>query len=148
MPAPVMSSIVRTILSEDLDLSADEVIQKAKSRGVTAPDRVVRTTAHNIKSELKKKAAKAVPVAAAARTTRAPEPAAVAASVPEPVSSHSGPDLTSVLANVALVNSVLVGCGGAEPARQVAAAVRACGGVESFLQHLDVVTGIRGPSPA
>ena len=52
------------------------------------------------------------------------------------------------MANVALVNAVVGTCGGAEQARQVAEAVRACGGVDAFLQHLELVAGIRGPAPA
>ncbi|MBP3957821.1 hypothetical protein J8F10_21420 [Gemmata sp. G18] len=158
MPVPVMSSVVRAILSENLDLSADEVIRKAKVRGVTSPERVIRTTAHNIKSELKRRAAKASapkPVPAAARTTKTPErapvPVAVAVVIPEvvapvlvPISSSAGPDLTSVLANIALVNTVVGECGGAEPARRVAEAVRACGSVEAFLLHLNLIAQVRG----
>lgn len=34
------------------------------------------------------------------------------------------------------------------PARRVAEAVRACGGVDAFLQHLDLVAGIRAPESA
>jgi hypothetical protein len=30
-----------------------------------------------------------------------------------------------------------------DQARQVAEAVRACGGIDAFLQHLDLVAGIR-----
>ncbi len=56
--------------------------------------------------------------------------------------------LASVLANVALVNAVVGAYGGAESARRVAEAVRACGGVDPFLQHLDLVAGIRGPDAA
>ncbi|MBY0458369.1 MAG: hypothetical protein K2V38_13600, partial [Gemmataceae bacterium] len=52
-------------------------------------------------------------------------------------------DLGSTLSNVSLVNAVFGVCGGADPARQVAEAVRACGGVDAFLQYLDLVAGIR-----
>ncbi len=155
MSTPVMSSVVRSILTEDLTLSADEVIRKARLYGVTAPEKSIRTTAHNIKSELKKRAEKveSKSVANPPRKDKAPEPeptlaAANAADViatpvltaaPSPVS-----DLSAVLANVALVNTVVSGCGGAETARQVAEAVRACGGVESFLMHLNLINQVRG----
>jgi hypothetical protein len=51
--------------------------------------------------------------------------------------------LSGVLANVALVNKAVGAAGGVEQARQVAEAVRSCGGVAAFLQHLDLVAGIR-----
>ncbi len=146
MPAPVMSSVVRAILSENLELSADEVIRRAKSRGVTSPEPVIRTTAHNIKSELKRRAAKASatgPVPSPTLTPVVVLPEVVApVSVPTPTSPT--PELAAVLANVARVNTVIGGCGGAEPARQVAEAVRACGSVDAFLQHLELIAGIRG----
>ena len=154
MPAPTVSTVIREILTGDINLSADEVIKKAKARGVTASDTSIRYTAHNIKSELKKKLAKGAAlkaVPAAARATSAPPtpvPAPevlvattpVVALVPAPALA---PDLAAVLANVALVNTVVGACGGAEPARQVAEAVRACGSVGAFLQYLDLVAGIR-----
>lgn len=52
-------------------------------------------------------------------------------------------DLAGVLANVTLVNRVVDQAGGVDAARAVAEAVRACGGVDPFLQHLDTVAGIR-----
>jgi hypothetical protein len=122
------STVVREILTTDPTISADEVIKRAKVRGLKAPDATIRTTVHNVRSELKKKAVRTAP--AAARTTAAPAAA---------------PELTSVLANVALVNAVVEACGGPEPARKVAEAVRACGGVDAFLLHLKLVAGIRAP---
>ncbi len=152
VPALVVSTVVREILAGDINLSADEVIKKAKARGLTAPDSSIRYTAHNIKSELKKKLAKgtapkAVPAAARATKSAAPAlvpvPEAVVVAVPAVVAAPA-PGLAAVLANVALVNTVVGACGGAESARQVAEAVRACGSVEAFLQHVELVAGIRG----
>lgn len=122
MPVPVMSSVVRAILSDDINLSADEVIKRSRAHGVTTPEQSLRTTTHNIKSDLRKKAAKAgvKPVPAAARTTKSPEPAPVPTVVATKASAH---DLASVLAAVALVNSVVGVCGGTEQARKVAEAV-------------------------
>ncbi|VTR91562.1 unnamed protein product [Gemmata massiliana] len=118
MAAPVMSSVVRSILSENLDLSADEVIRKARLYRVTAPEKSIRTTAHNIKSELKKRAEKKAepePVASSLPTGKNPEPVTVlthtGGGVPVPALS-SVSDLSAVLANVALVNSVVKESGG------------------------------------
>jgi hypothetical protein len=149
MPALAISPVVRSILSANINLSADEVIRKAKDKGLTAPEASIRTAVHNIRSELKKpKKSKPVAAPAAARQTKptpAPKPAPVAAKSSTPTPSSS-PELSTVLANVALVNKVVEACGGPEPARKVADAVRSCGSVEAFLQHLDLVAGIRGTS--
>jgi len=53
-----------------------------------------------------------------------------------------------VLANVALVNKIVGLCGGVENARQAADAVKACGGTEGFLQHLELVASIRSVESA
>ena len=136
-----VSAAVREALRKDLTLPADDVIKLVQRRGVTAPEKSIRESVHNIRSELKRKAAKAVP--AAARTT-APAAAARPAATGAPAASPAAPsaDLTSLLANVALVNRVMTLAGGPDNARQVAEAVRACGGVDAFLQHLDTVAGI------
>ena len=142
MPAVAASTVIRTILTDDINLLADEVIKRARAKGVTGPDKSLRDTVYNVKSELRKKGAKPALVPAAARETKAPPAApAVTATLSSPAQ-----DVASVLANVALVNSVVGTCGGAEPARKAAEAVRACGGVDAFLQHLDLVAGIRGAS--
>lgn len=141
MPKNPISPVVRDILTENIDLSADDVIGEAKRRGVRAPDKSIRTLVHNIKSDLKKAAAKATPVRAAARTTT-PKAAPVAVVATAPATT----DLTGVFANVTLVNQVVSAAGGVENARRVAEAVRACGGVDAFVQHLDLVAGIRGVS--
>jgi hypothetical protein len=160
MAVPV-SPVVRTILLTDLEMPADEVIKLAKAKGVTAPEKSVRDTIYNVRSDLRKKAAKsgAKPVApkpapAAARATKTKEPVPAPAAVPEPVVtpasapvlSSSAPDLSSVLANAALVNTVVGAAGGVEQARKVAEAVRACGSVDAFLQYLDLVAQVRSPS--
>ena len=151
MPLAV-SPVVRSILQTDLNMPADKVIQLARTKGVKAPEKSIRDTVYNIKSELKKAAAKAgakpaapkpAPVAAAARKT-APATKAVPAPVRIPLSPN--PDVAVTLANVALVNTVVGACGGVEQARQVAEAVRACGSVEAFLQHLDLVAQVRSAS--
>jgi hypothetical protein len=142
VPQLTASSVVRDILTVDPTLSADDVIKRAKARGLKTAEGVLRATVHNVRSELKKKAARA---ATAAATPPATAPAAPAAT-PVPASPIPA-DLTSVLANVARVNAVVEACGGVEPVRQAAEAVRACGGVDGFLVHLDLVAGIRTPGP-
>jgi hypothetical protein len=136
MPAVSVSPVVRAILTADNTLSADEVIKRAKAKGVTAPDSNIRDTVYNIKSELRKKAAKPAP--AAARETKAPAAPAAVAVAPS--------DLASILANVAQVDTAVGACGGVDHARQVAEAVRACGSVDAFLQHLELVAKMRGGS--
>ncbi len=137
-----ISGVVREILTADIDLSADDVIDLARSQGLKAPDESIRGAIYNIKGELKKAGAKAAP--AMARETALPKSLAPAAASTPAVAG----DLTAVLANVALVNAVVGASGGVENARRVGEAVRACGGVEAFLQHLDLVAGIRAPDPA
>jgi hypothetical protein len=129
-----VSQVVRGILSADLSLPADDVIKAAQRQGLRAPVPTIRAAVHNVRSELRKAAGKPLP--AAARETAKPTPA------PSPAAGSA--DLASVLANVALVDRVAGACGGADNARQVAEAVRACGGVDQFLMHLDTVVGIRG----
>jgi hypothetical protein len=65
------------------------------------------------------------------------------ARVPVPAAAAPTPGVGAVLANVALVDRVAGQSGGVQNARQVAEAVRACGGVNAFLQILDAVAGIK-----
>ncbi|MBN9517062.1 hypothetical protein J0H58_00860 [bacterium] len=51
--------------------------------------------------------------------------------------------VSEVLSNVALVNATITAAGGVEQVKQVAEAVRACGGPDQFAQYLDLVAGIR-----
>jgi hypothetical protein len=137
--SPSVSPVVRAILSADLDLSADEVVTQAKARGVTAPDASIRALVYNIRGELKRKPGQAP------RAVVAPsKPASVAAAAPPVVPAQPAPvGVSAVLSNVALVNGAVAASGGIEQARQVAEAVRACGGPASFAQYLDLVAGIR-----
>lgn len=148
-----VQGVVHEILKADLNLSADDVIQRAKARGLRASDAAIRSSAHNVKSRLKRARDKAAP--AAARETAPPEtpeaaaPAAAVATAPVAAApatagpSASPADLAAVLANVAAVNRVVQACGGVENARQAADAVRACGGVDAFLLHLDLLAGLK-----
>jgi hypothetical protein len=150
MAAPTTWTIVRDILSADLTLTADEVIARARARGVKAPEADVRTTVHTVRKRIKKKMGQPAKVApAAARQTAgaapavAPVPGPAAAPAPAPAAVVAPDGVSAVLSNVALVNGVVAACGGVEQARQVAEAVRACGGADLFAQYLDLVSGIR-----
>jgi hypothetical protein len=78
------------------------------------------------------------------KTTAALKPAAPSAkmSASKPVVS-TPTDVNIVFSNVNLVNKVVGVAGGVDQARQVAEAVRSCGGVEPFLKHLELVAGIK-----
>ena len=152
------SAIVRSIIIAEPNLPTDQVIEKAQARGVKVPPKNIRKLFYNVKGEMKKKAEKAPAPASAARLTPKPQPhvtasakaasSAPASPAPVPILAAVLSDLPAVLANVALVNKVVGTCGGSENARQVAEAVRACGGLEAFLQHLELVAGIRAGDAA
>jgi hypothetical protein len=154
MPPPSIASVVKAILTADPKLTADAVIRKARGRGLKAAPESIRNAVYNARSDINKavkpaavtvvKPAKQAP--AAARQTSAPKP------VPAPKPTNTSPppagaDLAMVFANVALVNEVVGASGGVENSRKVAEAVRACGGVDVFLKHLDLVAGIRAGEP-
>lgn len=145
MPAPTISATVREVIKGDVNVPADEIVRRVRTKGVTASDASIRDAIYNVKSDLRKKAAKQgtkaapKPVPAAAREIKEPAPvAATAAPVTAPAL-----DLRGVFTNVSLVSSVLAECGSPEAARKVAEAVKACGGVESFLLHLDLIEQVR-----
>jgi hypothetical protein len=132
--APSLTSVIRKILTTDMTVELADMRKRVKARGVTATDSAVKKAFYNVRTELRKTAPKPAPVAA--RTTS------------EAPASAPGLDLNVVLSNVALVNKVVGVCGGVDAARQVAEAVRACGSVDVFLQHLDTVAGIRTTATA
>jgi hypothetical protein len=131
---PSVSAVVRSILSADPSLTADQVIVKADILGVDAPSATIRALVYNIRGELKRKAAHTPKQVVAPKAVAAP-PVAPAQLAPVGV--------TDVLSNVALVNAAVAASGGVDAARQVAEAVRACGGADGFAQYLDLVAGIR-----
>jgi hypothetical protein len=151
----------------DVNLAADEVIRKARAKGVNAPENSIRGLVYNIRSEIRKGMAKSAPAAtrpvpasqsapkptspaskpsASGKLTKPAPKASSSAKLPTPSSSPTG--VTQVLANVARVNQVVGTCGGVDHARETAEAVRACGGVEAFLKHLDLVAEIQAKPSA
>lgn len=139
------SGVVRDILTSDPEMPSDEVIRRAKAKGLRVTDEQIRKSINNQRNPIRSQVAavKVAPVAA-----REIAPPKVAPTVSAPAATTGTPDLAAVLANVALVNAVVGECGGVENARRAAEAVRACGSVEAFLQHLDLVAGIRSPETA
>ena len=131
MAAPTaqpVTTVVRTVLTANPDLSVEDVARQLKARGLKVTGRAVKKAVYNVRSELRK--GPAAPAAA--------QPAAA-----PPAASPATGELGLVLANVSLVNKMVGTCGGVDQARQVAEAVRSCGSVDMFLQHLDIVAGIR-----
>jgi hypothetical protein len=149
MSALSIQGVVRSILSADISMAADEVIKKAKAKGLTASEASIRSSVHNVRSELRRSGGKGPSPKATVPKVMSPKAVVPKATItPKPSVAMSAaapaPDLTGLLANITLVNQVVGAAGGVDPARQVAEAVRACGGVEAFLMHLDTVAGIRG----
>ena len=135
--------VVREILTTNVEMHIDDVMSKARRKGVTDNDRDLRKAIHHTRSAMKAKAkatAKPMPVLAAARHVTSPKPEVE----PQPtLPTAASADLSAVFANVTQVNAVVSACGGIENARNVAEAVRACGSVDAFLQHLDLVAEVR-----
>jgi flavin reductase (DIM6/NTAB) family NADH-FMN oxidoreductase RutF len=69
VPAPTIFPVIRSILSADFSLTNDEVVKRAKARGITAPDANIRKIIYNVRGEMKKKAAITSTAAASAGKT-------------------------------------------------------------------------------
>jgi len=136
-----VSGVVREVLTGDPEMPSDEVIRRAKVTGLRATDEQIRKSVHNQRNPIRAKVA-AMKVAPMAARETAPPMTAPAVSAPAAMTPVA-PDLAGVLGNVALVNTVVGLCGGVENARRAAAAVQACGGLEAFLQHVELVSAIR-----
>jgi hypothetical protein len=127
--APKPWTAARELLNADPSLSASVVVEKLAARGLkTTPESIL-----TLKKRIRQKAAKsgAVPVPAAASATT------------KPTAKSPAVGLDATLANVALVDKVAGLSGGVGNARQVAEAVRACGGVDEFLKVLDLLAGVK-----
>ncbi len=149
-----ISSVVREILSKDPELKADEVVKRAITLGIKAPPPSIKHVVNNLRKEFRPPGKTTPTKPAVARKTTLPAKQSLsptksisvsspAPSVLIPVTTSASPDLAGVFANVTRVNQVLLLCGGVENARQLAEAVQTCGGIDPFLQHLDLVAGIR-----
>jgi len=137
MPKPSLSSIIRNVLTENPSNSTDELIIEVKRRGRKDSDERIRSNIYSVRKHLKKQV-----TAALTTSTSSTTPVSTTPAVQLKEADHTM-ELSAVLANVVLVNRALGAVGGIENARQVAEAVRSCGSVELFLQHLETVAGIR-----
>ena len=140
------SGVVREILTGDPEMPTDDVIRRAKARGLRVTDEQIRKSINNQRNPIRAKVAAATVAPTAARETIPPK---AAPAVPAPAATRPAtPGLAGVLGNVARVNEVVGLCGGVENARRAAEAVQACGGLGAFLQHLELVATIRGGESA
>ncbi|AMV26686.1 hypothetical protein VT84_19965 [Gemmata sp. SH-PL17] len=184
---------VREILVADGTLSTDEIVTRAKARGVTKPDAAIRKVVNNTKSELKlrskknKKAGRKLiqplfpsPYTVAREVLAAdPElPSAVvlsqlkargvsrsdseileairktrmiarhkaravpAAARATTASASEGSGEETVFSGLALANKTAHLCGGVAKAREIAEAIRSCGGIDTFLKRLELIAEI------
>ncbi len=139
------SGVVRKILMSNPEMLTDEVVRRAKAQGLRVPDKAIRHSVHNQRNSVRDQVAGSTKVALAAARNTTPAKAAAVPSAVVAVVAATAPaaELTSVLANVALVNKIVGLCGSVENVRQAAEAVQACGGLEGFLRHLELVATIR-----
>jgi len=135
--------VVRDILTRNPDLDTDEVIRRAKVKGVGVPDAKIRHAVHNLRNNVKAQVAGTTKVAPTADRETTPAKIASVAATPALETSTATPDLGGMLTNVLLVNTIVGLCGSIENVRRAAGAVQACGGVETFLQCLELVAKIR-----
>ncbi len=182
---------VREILVADGTLSTDEIVTRAKARGVTKPDAAIRKVVNKTKSELKLRSQKNKKVGrkliqplfpspyTVARDVLAADPdlpSAVALSlikargvsrsdseileairktrgvvrqkakaVPAAARETTAPESQSeqaVFTGLALVNKTAHLCGGVAKAREIAEAIRSCGGIDTFLKRLELIAEI------
>ena len=136
-------AVAKLVLLEDLSMDAEEALRRARTLGAEHPDSELRHAIRCTRGMLKAQADgrwESRPAPSAARSIRKP-PAKTPSSSPvveQPSSSAMFPNLTRV-------DAVVSACGGVENVRDLAEAIRACGSVDAFLQHLDLVAGIRSP---
>lgn len=127
-------TLAREALTHEPLLSTDDLVVRLKSQGITKKDPVIREVIRKTRGEIRRKglktgAPKPIPAPAAAVVTTPPAPAAVA---------------TDPFAGVQLANKTAHACGGIAKAREVAEAIRAVGGIDAFLERLDLVADILG----
>lgn len=127
-------TLAREALTEEPLLSTDNLVIRLKARGVTKKDPKIREIIRKTRGEIRRKAAKApkpIPAPAAAVVTVPPAPAAAVVA-------------TDPFAGVRLANRTAQACGGIAKAREIAEAIRTVGGIDAFLERLDLVADILG----
>ncbi len=136
MATPSLSAIIRDVLKDNPKISTDDAITQVKHQGRKDSSDRIRTNIYSVRKKLKQEVAKP-------KTPTSPKPVEVQKPMTQPKETALTQDLAAVLANITLVNRAIGAAGGIENARQVADAVRSCGGVDCFLQLLEIVAGIR-----
>jgi hypothetical protein len=155
-----LATVLRNIMAGDVDMPMDQIVKKVRAKGLAVTDKTIVNNVYMVRSALRKE--KSSPTAAKPTiAVVAPKPAEVVAAVPTPASAASkpavpapkptpavalpeaGPDLADVFANVRLVNKVADECGGIDAVRQVTKAIQACGSVDDFLRHVELVASLK-----
>ena len=121
-------TVAREVLTTDPGLSNDAVLDRIKTRGVTGSDATIREAIRTTRGKLRRAGAIVAP--AAARLTV------------EPKVQAAPPDESSLFASISQVNKAAHLCGGVAKARDIAEAIRACGGLDVFVKRLDIVAEI------
>lgn len=127
-------TLAREALTDEPTLSTDDVVIRLKSRGVTKNDSKIREIVRKTRGELRRKVTKT----GAAAPKPIPAPAAAAVTAP-PAVVPGDP-----FAGVRLTNRTAHACGGIGKAREIAEAIRNVGGIDAFLERLDLVADILG----
>ncbi|VTR94662.1 unnamed protein product [Gemmata massiliana] len=122
---PSPHTVARDVLAADPDLPSAVALSLIKARGVSRSDSEILEAIRKTRGVVRQKA-KAVP--AAARETTAP--------APETLTEQA------VFTGLALVNKTAHLCGGVAKAREIAEAIRSCGGIDTFLKRLELIAEI------
>lgn len=133
-------TLAREALAEEPDISTDALVVRLKSRGVTKKDAEIRRIIRKTRGRVRTRGEAVAPVAEAAPRP-IPVPSAAAVTVP-PVAVVVA--ATDPFAGVRLTNSTAQACGGIAKAREIAEAIRTVGGIDAFLERLDLVADILG----
>lgn len=129
-------TLAREELTQDPSLSTDDLMVRLKSRGVTKKDSAIREVIRQTRGKLRRRERKN----GTAAPKPIPVPAAATVTAPPPVA----PGAADPFAGVRLANVTAQACGGVAKAREIAEAIRAVGGIDAFLERLDLVADILG----
>lgn len=132
---------VKAILRSDPEMAMELVIKKAQAAGVTADEGKIKVAVQNNRSVVRKELAAGTAVhVRAKKVVAAPAPAVPA---PSPVPQMSTADMTTAIANIALVGDLVIAVG-EEKILAVLEAIRMCGGLGQFSQVVNLVAKLKG----
>jgi hypothetical protein len=142
-PAPLSAyTLAREALADEPELSTDDLVTRLKARGITKKDPDIREIIRKTRGEIRRKAKKAE--GATARPIPVPSAAAVTVPPPAVTPVAPAPAAADPFAGVRLANRTAAACGGIAKAREIAEAIRTVGGIDAFLERLDLVADILG----